>query len=101
MLSPELTSSPSVPTHLNPFPSNRCAFFVALKKVNSCVLSSLPPLVFSLLSFRHRRPLFSMVCSLFVQNAGGGTPSCVPSGGSAAPQTARPLFSCCYETLFP
>jgi len=38
---------------------------------NSHVLSSLPPLCRSLRSFRHAFPLFSIVCSLFLQNTQG------------------------------
>ncbi len=47
----------------------------------SHVLGSLPPLCFSLRSFSHRLPLFSIACRLFYQNTrGGGIPRNLPFG---------------------
>ena len=40
----------------------------------SCIFRSLRPLKRSCLSFSNSRPLFSIDCSLFSQNAGGGIP---------------------------
>ncbi len=45
------------------------------------ILSSLPPLVFSCLSFSHSLPLFSIACSLFYKNTRGwGIPRNLPFG---------------------
>ena len=43
-------------------------------KTNSQPFNHLPPLELSCLSFRNSRHLFSITCSLFRQNTGGGIP---------------------------
>src|SRR6201997_2038571 len=50
------------------------AEFVLQSASKSLALSSLPPLDRSCLYFSPRHPLFSIVCSLFLQNTGGGVP---------------------------
>jgi len=77
--------------------------------------NSLQPLELSSLSFCNSHRLFSVACSLFSQNTGGGyTPRTLCPRGSAdhPPNSmppslrcnldfARPLFSYSYELLFP
>jgi hypothetical protein len=45
---------------------------LSIMPTNPLVCIDLPPLVLSLRSFRHALPLFSIVCSLFLQNTRGG-----------------------------
>ena len=54
---------------------------------NSSALNSLPPLFLSCPSFSPRHPLFSVVCSLFSQNRGGGVS---PAPGPIYAHTHRP-----------
>ena len=90
--------------------SSQCAPCV---RRNSRILISLRALFLSLRSFQRSPRLFSIVCSLFLQNTrGGGAPRrrlralCVslprvPRGAlSFAFVFIRPLFSYCYELLF-
>jgi len=83
--------------------SSQCAPCV---RRNSRILISLRALFLSLRSFQRSPRLFSIVCSLFLQNTrGGGAPRrrlralCV-SALSFAFAFIRPLFSYCYELLF-
>jgi hypothetical protein len=84
--------------------------------------NGLPPLEISCLSFFDRRSLFSIACSLFLQNTRGGGTSQKPPRGISNLQTlfsrpsynsvtgsrrrpekhavAGPLFSWCYELPF-
>src|SRR6266404_6233916 len=50
-----------------------------IHSANSFVRMPLPPLGFSCLSFTSSRRLFSIACSLFVQNRGVGMPLSTPS----------------------
>src|ERR1700730_15072721 len=86
-------AGPSGPFKTNPHPFNR-----------------LQPLELSCLSFCNSHPLFSIACSLFSQNTGGGVP---PGQPSTLPTLrlsdvltgrryfVRPLFSYSYKLLFP
>ncbi len=56
---------------------------------NFCVLCGLPPLGFSLLSFVEFPRLFSIVCSLFLQNRGVGVPHKTSSFASPALDDAQ------------
>jgi hypothetical protein len=49
-----------------------------VKACNSLIPSHLPPLVLSCLSFQHSFLLFSIACSLFLQNAGGADLKLLP-----------------------
>src|ERR1700730_1308402 len=86
-------AGPSGPFKTNPHPFNR-----------------LQPLELSCLSFCNSHPLFSIACSLFSQNTGGGVPpgqpSTLPTLRLSDVQTGRryfvrPLFSYSYKLLFP
>jgi hypothetical protein len=69
----------------------------------SHLFSTLPPLVFSCLSFSHSFPLFSATCSLFFQNTGGGVPSAISVLRSQCPlccassRVVRGVDIRCYE----